>query len=220
MPGSYVLLAGPATRSRERALAALRAAGYQVVEAADGAQAVERTSSSQPDLVIFDLSVTVQDAREFGEAQRACDVLQSTPTVVIVGRLGGPIPEGLPAADDVIESADGDARLLAAVRQFCLPPAADAVTDIAASFTSRTGDVACPMHAPLVGSPAGSVMGGSPPVAGGLAARSRNAIAARRPNRSIDERVHSGRWTSRSETPPDENTKHAQAGRDEKNGHA
>ena len=120
MSGSYVLFAGRLTPSRRRAVATLRSAGYQVVEAERGPEAVAYTTALQPALVIVDVSIAGEDARDFADAQRACDALQSTPTLVI-GSPAATTPEGPLSADKVLESSDHDMQLLAAVRQFCLP---------------------------------------------------------------------------------------------------
>ena len=48
----------------------LRKAGHDVVEAADGKEALDRLRESQPDMVITDLTMPVMDGLDFIEAAR------------------------------------------------------------------------------------------------------------------------------------------------------
>ncbi|MBX2855390.1 MAG: response regulator [Rhodobacteraceae bacterium] len=49
----------------------LKGGGHEVIEAADGKQALEKLRETQPDIVITDLNMPVMDGLDFIEAARA-----------------------------------------------------------------------------------------------------------------------------------------------------
>jgi CheY-like chemotaxis protein len=61
----------------------LERAGYEVVEAAHGAAALERVKESRPDLVVTDLMMPVMSGRELVERLRADPGTASIPIVVV-----------------------------------------------------------------------------------------------------------------------------------------
>lgn len=61
----------------------LESAGYEVVEAAHGAAALERMKESQVDLVVTDLMMPVMTGRELVERLRADPGTASIPIVVV-----------------------------------------------------------------------------------------------------------------------------------------
>jgi len=62
----------------------LKAAGYEVILAADGREGVERHSTSPADLVITDIYMPKQDGLETIQELRSC-----FPTVAIIAMSGG-----------------------------------------------------------------------------------------------------------------------------------
>jgi CheY-like chemotaxis protein len=65
----------------------LESAGYEVVEAAHGAAALERMKESQVDLVVTDLMMPVMTGRELVERLRADPGTASIPIVVVSASL-------------------------------------------------------------------------------------------------------------------------------------
>lgn len=57
--------------------------GYEVIEAADGSEAVERAVSSRPDLILMDIAMPVLDGIQATKAIRNCDGLSDVPIVAI-----------------------------------------------------------------------------------------------------------------------------------------
>jgi CheY-like chemotaxis protein len=61
----------------------LKSAGFEVVEAAHGAAALERVRDSRPDLLVTDLMMPVMNGRELIERLRADPETASIPIVVV-----------------------------------------------------------------------------------------------------------------------------------------
>ena len=62
---------------------ALEDLGYLIVEAEDGAKAVELALSERPDIILMDLSLPVMDGIAATEKIRASDGLQKIPIVAV-----------------------------------------------------------------------------------------------------------------------------------------
>jgi CheY-like chemotaxis protein len=97
----------------------LELAGYSVVEAADGAQALERIRERSPDLVVSDLMMPVMDGHALIAALQADDELRTIPVVVVTASATKPI--------------DGAAALL---KKPCDPD--DLVATAAAALSERS----------------------------------------------------------------------------------
>jgi two-component system, chemotaxis family, sensor kinase CheA len=82
--GQRVLVVEDSPVTRELVMEIVSNAGYQVVGAEDGLQALESLSSHQPDLVLTDLEMPRMDGIELTRRLRALDV--TTPVVVITTR--------------------------------------------------------------------------------------------------------------------------------------
>lgn len=61
----------------------LRKGGHDVVEAADGREALDRLRESQPDMVITDLTMPVMDGLDFIEAARSEDCGRNLPMLLL-----------------------------------------------------------------------------------------------------------------------------------------
>lgn len=57
--------------------------GYEVIEAADGSEAIERAVNSRPDLILMDISMPVLDGIQATKAIRNYDGLSEVPIVAI-----------------------------------------------------------------------------------------------------------------------------------------
>lgn len=68
---------------RQMIKVALAPAGHNVIEAADGAQGLEKAKSSRPDLVITDLNMPVMNGMELIRALRALPALLGLPIVFL-----------------------------------------------------------------------------------------------------------------------------------------
>lgn len=82
--GQRVLVVEDSPVTRELVMEIVSNAGYQVVGAEDGLQALESLSSHQPDLVLTDLEMPRMDGIELTKRLRALEV--TTPVVVITTR--------------------------------------------------------------------------------------------------------------------------------------
>src|SRR5687767_10569894 len=58
-------------------------AGHEVTTASDGAQAIERMRSLQPDVVLFDLVMPVMDGWQFRIEQKREPMLSRTPVIAL-----------------------------------------------------------------------------------------------------------------------------------------
>lgn len=61
----------------------LRGAGHEVIEAADGQEALSRLRESQPDMVITDLTMPIMDGLDFIEAARGEDCGRTLPMLLL-----------------------------------------------------------------------------------------------------------------------------------------
>jgi len=75
----------------------LENAGYDVVEAHDGAAALERTKEGRPQLIVTDLMMPVMGGRELIERLRADPETATIPILVLSGN-AGLLPGGADAA--------------------------------------------------------------------------------------------------------------------------
>lgn len=66
----------------------LESAGYDVIEAADGEQALAAALQHQPDVVLLDIEMPVMDGYETVQALKADPVTADIPVVFLTGRVG------------------------------------------------------------------------------------------------------------------------------------
>ena len=78
-----VLVADDKPSSRELIRTVLEHGGYEVLEAADGAEAVELALAAEPDLVLLDLSMPVLDGFAAVNQLRADARFAATPVVAL-----------------------------------------------------------------------------------------------------------------------------------------
>src|SRR5512132_3713763 len=76
-----ILIADDKASSRELVRTVLERCGYEVIEAADGAEALARALAQQPDLIVLDLHMPVMDG--FGVVQRLRAEARFTATPVL-----------------------------------------------------------------------------------------------------------------------------------------
>ena len=68
---------------RRASVAALRSAGYTVIEAADGEQAIRAAKAESPDLILLDLLMPIFSGLEVLHAIRAEDGTRDTPVIIL-----------------------------------------------------------------------------------------------------------------------------------------
>jgi CheY-like chemotaxis protein len=163
-----VLVVEDVDTTRQRMCSALRARGYQVDEARDGAEGMRLLSatSSHFDAILLDLLLPQLDGWQFREAQLRQPQLARIPTIIVTVRpLREPDRYAL-RARTVIQKPFEDDALIAMVATACAGadgggraavPAAPARTGPVTLadgelFWSRLGEVACTVHAPGVAS--------------------------------------------------------------------
>ena len=78
-----VLIAEDTADSREMLKFLLEVDGYDVVEAEDGLQAVERAVEEKPDLILMDVAMPVLDGLQAVEAIRQHEDLKMTPVIAV-----------------------------------------------------------------------------------------------------------------------------------------
>ena len=139
--------------------AALRAHGYDVVEASDGLEALKAVSTQRFDAILLDLVMPNVDGWQFRETQLRHPELAAVPTVIVtVQPLREPERYAL-RTTNVIRKPFEDADLLAMVAKACATaptPAAPgpqaAPAPVSQLFWSRRGEIACATHAPAADS--------------------------------------------------------------------
>jgi two-component system chemotaxis sensor kinase CheA len=119
-PAASVLVADDALSVRELQRSILENAGYRVVVAEDGAEALAALSRDRVDLVLTDVDMPRMNGFELTRAIRADPHLANVP-VVILSSKGSPRDqqEGLEAGADayIVKDAFGEGLLLSAVQQ-------------------------------------------------------------------------------------------------------
>lgn len=117
-----ILVVDDSTAIRRIISRALEAAGYRVVEAVDGQQALDACRAEKPDLVILDFDMPVMDGPTALRAMKADAAMQSVPVLFLTARTGGAdVAVGLDlGAQDYLrkpcEPAELTARVAAALR--------------------------------------------------------------------------------------------------------
>ncbi|HEX9466253.1 MAG TPA: response regulator [Alphaproteobacteria bacterium] len=98
----------------------LGSAGYEMVEAGDGAAALERAKERRPDLVLMDIQLPVMDGYEATRRLKADPALKAIPVIVITSyALSGDEEKARAAGcDDYVTKPYSPRQLLAKVRQY------------------------------------------------------------------------------------------------------
>ena len=120
--GAVVLVADDSATVRALARVELEAAGYRVVEAADGAQALDRVLDGSVDVVLLDVEMPVMDGYQTIAALKADPLAADVPVVFLTARRGSEdVVRGLRLGGHdylhkPLEPAELRARVAAAVR--------------------------------------------------------------------------------------------------------
>jgi CheY-like chemotaxis protein len=116
--GKTILVADDSRMFRALEQNMLAAHGYQLIHAADGAQAVRLATTEVPDLVLLDVQMPVMDGNKalsiLKSSERTCHI----PVLMLTAEAGPrdrEMMEGL-GADGVLAKPISSAELLAAVR--------------------------------------------------------------------------------------------------------
>lgn len=114
-----ILVADDDADVRELVVFRLERAGYEVVTAGDGEQAVEVALARRPQLCVIDVMMPKLDGYEVTERLRAADELAGTAIVLLTASVhDAAVERGLAAgADDYIKKPFSPAQLLERVGQ-------------------------------------------------------------------------------------------------------
>jgi CheY-like chemotaxis protein len=93
-----ILIADDTLSSRELLRSILESSGYQVVEAEDGKQVLERAAAFKPHLMILDLQMPNLDGCAAAKALRKIPAFKSTPIVALTAALSDAVPERIAEA--------------------------------------------------------------------------------------------------------------------------
>jgi CheY-like chemotaxis protein len=100
--------------------AVLTTAGYVVITAVNGEEALEFLDSIRPALILLDVNMPMMDGAEFREAQRRDPELIRIPTVVMTG--GADVEPQLDiAVEETLRKPVHRSDLLAMVQRYCIP---------------------------------------------------------------------------------------------------
>jgi CheY-like chemotaxis protein len=141
--------------TRGRIARVLRTEGYEVTEAVDGLDALQKVSARPFDAILLDLVLPHVDGWQFRATQLRHPELATIPTVIVtVQPLRQPDRYALRAMD-IVHKPFEDAVLMQAVQRACRvrqPPPSPVNREVGGLFWSRRGEVACATHAPDAGS--------------------------------------------------------------------
>jgi len=91
----HVLIVDDYKDNREMYDYFLSGSGFQVTQASNGHEALEKATELQPDLIVMDLSLPGMDGWETARQLRAGEKTRKTPVVILTAYdLVGPVPEG------------------------------------------------------------------------------------------------------------------------------
>jgi CheY-like chemotaxis protein len=93
-----ILIADDTLSSRELLRSILERSGYEVIEAEDGEQVLERAIAFTPHLVILDLKMPKLDACSAARALRKIPAFENTPIVALAAALPEVVPEQMTQA--------------------------------------------------------------------------------------------------------------------------
>lgn len=99
-----ILLVDDSDDTREIMRFLLEALGYEVIEAKDGSEAVERTKDSQPDLILMDIAMPVMDGIEATSRIRELEEGKDIPVIAVTGHTNWYQEEALKAGCNKVMS--------------------------------------------------------------------------------------------------------------------
>jgi CheY-like chemotaxis protein len=106
--------------TRDMLCVILSRAGYSVVTARDGRDALAHLRSIRPEMILLDIQMPIMDGAEFRQAQRHDCELIRIPTVVMTGSKEEPVLDV--GVADVLHKPFRARELLAIVNRHCTPP--------------------------------------------------------------------------------------------------
>ena len=98
----------------------IEAAGYAVVTASNGEEALDRIHEQEPSLIFLDIEMPVMGGEEFRQHQRHDTALLRIPTVVMTGSEHEPLLDL--AVGETIRKPARLADILDIVRRYCVGP--------------------------------------------------------------------------------------------------
>lgn len=115
-----ILLVEDNEMNRDMLTRRLQRRGYEVENATDGREAVDRVEESQPDLILMDLSLPVLDGWEATEKIRQIPNFEDVPIIALTGRaLESDRTRALESGCDAFETKPVDMpRLLEKITDF------------------------------------------------------------------------------------------------------
>jgi two-component system response regulator MprA len=149
-----VLVVEDVETTRQRLAQTLRREGYEVVEAADGLEALKEVSQQRFDAILLDLLLPNVDGWQFRETQLRHPELAAIPTVIVTVQPLREHDRYALRARDIIRKPFEDADLIAMVARACAtpqkfsPPSGAATLAAQTLYWSRRGEIACASHAP------------------------------------------------------------------------
>jgi len=93
-----ILIADDPLSSRELLRSMLEAGGYEVRDAGDGEQVLERASTFLPELMILDLLIPKLDGYETAKVLRKMEAFRTTPLIALVAAWSDASPERIAQA--------------------------------------------------------------------------------------------------------------------------
>ena len=97
----------------------IEAAGYEVMIAGNGEEALDLIHEQRPSLIFLDIEMPVMDGAEFRQHQRHDPSLLRIPTIVMTGSELEPLLDL--AVGETLRKPARLADILAAVRRYCIP---------------------------------------------------------------------------------------------------
>ncbi len=97
--------------------AVIETAGYVVVTASNGQEALDRIEEQRPSLIFLDIEMPVMDGPEFRQHQRHDPELLRIPTIVMTGSQLEPLLDL--AVGETLQKPARLADVLALVRRYC-----------------------------------------------------------------------------------------------------
>jgi CheY-like chemotaxis protein len=112
--GARVLIVDDDASIRDALAMCLECEGFEVAQARDGREGVDRVREERPDLILLDLLMPVMNGRQFLDRLRADDATRDIPVVLMTGAssYGSPFPR----ADAVLPKPFEIDELIDAVR--------------------------------------------------------------------------------------------------------
>src|SRR5690349_4703610 len=98
----------------------LSSAGYHLVEATTGPQALEAVAKQRPDLILMDIQIPIIDGYEVTRRIKADLALKSIPIIAVTSHAldGGEVKARAAGCDDFVAKPYSPRQLLAKIKQY------------------------------------------------------------------------------------------------------